>query len=97
MIRRPPRSTLFPYTTLFRSTANYPLINIDYPTAIAYLRHEAITLPSETPRGIVTVAYQDIPLGFAKNIGNRANNLFPQEWKIKSSHLQPLSPVLKLK
>src|SRR5258708_20473282 len=24
MIRRPPRSTLFPYTTLFRSTAAYP-------------------------------------------------------------------------
>ena len=23
MIRRPPRSTLFPYTTLFRSTAGY--------------------------------------------------------------------------
>src|SRR5471032_1392766 len=25
MIRRPPRSTLFPYTTLFRSSANYRL------------------------------------------------------------------------
>src|SRR2546425_308358 len=24
MIRRPPRSTLFPYTTLFRSRASYP-------------------------------------------------------------------------
>src|SRR3712207_9197387 len=24
MIRRPPRSTLFPYTTLFRSTAGFP-------------------------------------------------------------------------
>src|SRR2546430_13580907 len=24
MIRRPPRSTLFPYTTLFRSTATFP-------------------------------------------------------------------------
>src|SRR5260370_30996251 len=24
MIRRPPRSTLFPYTTLFRSEAEYP-------------------------------------------------------------------------
>src|SRR2546421_1902612 len=24
MIRRPPRSTLFPYTTLFRSLAEYP-------------------------------------------------------------------------
>src|SRR3712207_7693363 len=27
MIRRPPRSTLFPYTTLFRSTGNFMLIN----------------------------------------------------------------------
>src|SRR3989442_3524280 len=26
MIRRPPRSTLFPYTTLFRSTGKYPYI-----------------------------------------------------------------------
>src|SRR3989449_5842773 len=25
MIRRPPRSTLFPYTTLFRSRSSYPL------------------------------------------------------------------------
>src|SRR3712207_7385058 len=25
MIRRPPRSTLFPYTTLFRSSSNRPL------------------------------------------------------------------------
>ena len=28
MIRRPPRSTLFPYTTLFRSYFNHPLANI---------------------------------------------------------------------
>src|SRR2546429_2897387 len=26
MIRRPPRSTLFPYTTLFRSPWNFPLL-----------------------------------------------------------------------
>src|SRR5438270_12820344 len=33
MIRRPPRSTLFPYTTLFRSIANggrYPAGNLSY-------------------------------------------------------------------
>src|SRR3989475_4387273 len=29
MIRRPPRSTLFPYTTLFRSAWNYPSGNED--------------------------------------------------------------------
>src|SRR2546425_9372812 len=27
MIRRPPRSTLFPYTTLFRSAAAFPELN----------------------------------------------------------------------
>src|SRR3712207_6917898 len=27
MIRRPPRSTLFPYTTLFRSAVDDPLLN----------------------------------------------------------------------
>src|SRR2546429_7198336 len=31
MIRRPPRSTLFPYTTLFRSHAVAPLYLIVYP------------------------------------------------------------------
>src|SRR5256885_4922887 len=34
MIRRPPRSTLFPYTTLFRSLLNGPVeIAATYPTA----------------------------------------------------------------
>src|SRR5256885_4748803 len=29
MIRRPPRSTLFPYTTLFRSLLDRPLVVVD--------------------------------------------------------------------
>ena len=52
--------------------------------AVAYLSREAITLPTETPRGFVLVTYKDIPLGFVKNIGNRVNNLYPQEWKIRN-------------
>src|SRR2546422_6441741 len=31
MIRRPPRSTLFPYTTLFRSLAVYAAVEADRP------------------------------------------------------------------
>src|SRR3712207_9459179 len=31
MIRRPPRSTLFPYTTLFRSTVDKDALEIDDP------------------------------------------------------------------
>lgn len=65
----------------------YPTARLDYKKAIAYLRHEAIELDAATPHGIVMVVYHGIPLGFVKNLGNRANNLYPQEWKIKSSHV----------
>src|SRR5256885_10800671 len=34
MIRRPPRSTLFPYTTLFRSLVRVPVIAV--PTSVGY-------------------------------------------------------------
>src|SRR5690349_23515418 len=35
MIRRPPRSTLFPYTTLFRSTIHQPVQRrIDHPMTL---------------------------------------------------------------
>src|SRR2546429_5117531 len=33
MIRRPPRSTLFPYTTLFRSTTIRAIVGLGRPTA----------------------------------------------------------------
>lgn len=69
-----------------------PCIDVDWPTAISYLRREAIILPPSAPRGIVSVAYQGAPLGLAKNIGTRANNLYPQEWRIRTTHLPPLAP-----
>ena len=59
---------------------------------MAYLRKEAIVLPADTPRGIVLITYRDIPLGFAKNLGNRANNLYPAEWRIKSTHTPDQEP-----
>ena len=64
-----------------------PKVDIDYPTAIAYLRREAIRLPDDAPRGVVTITYRGMPLGKAKNLGNRANNLYPKEWRIKSTHV----------
>ena len=52
--------------------------------ALAYLHCDAIRL-DDAPRGIVLLTYKDIPLGFAKNLGNRANNMYPQEWRIRNS------------
>jgi len=64
-----------------------PRAELTYDQAISYLRREAITLPPDTPRGIVVLTYRDAPLGLAKNIGNRANNLYPKEWRIKTTHI----------
>ncbi|MBR6286425.1 MAG: rRNA cytosine-C5-methyltransferase [Bacteroidaceae bacterium] len=66
----------------------FPTVEIAYQQAIAYLRKEAIVLPADAPRGFVLLTYRSHPLGFVKNIGNRANNLYPQEWRIRSSHIQ---------
>lgn len=65
----------------------FPRVEVNYETAINYLRKEAIVLPADAPRGFVTVCFKGHALGFAKNVGNRANNLYPQEWKIKSTYL----------
>ena len=97
-------SPLSPLTSPLSSLTSYlspltsPNVPLSYPQAIAYLRGEAIVLPPGTPRGIVTVAFKGHPLGEVKNIGNRANNLYPKEWRIKSTHVpdeyQPVLPIV---
>lgn len=59
---------------------------VDWETAITYLRKEALVLDNQ-PKGYILLTYQGKPLGFVKNIGNRANNLYPQEWRIRSSNM----------
>ncbi len=62
----------------------FPTAELDMETAQRYLRHEAIRLDPNCPRGFIVVTYGGHPLGFVKNIGNRANNLFPPEWRIRT-------------
>ena len=70
-----------------------PTIDLPYSDALKYLRGEALVLPPGTPQGIVTVTYKGVPLGPVKNIGSRANNLYPKPWRIKTTHL-PTEPVV---
>src|SRR2546429_2762261 len=50
MIRRPPRSTLFPYTTLFRSDVAYALAetNAQLPLALDYSTRAVSALSEKT-------------------------------------------------
>ena len=65
----------------------FPKSEVTYEQAIAYLRKEGLVLDASVPRGYVLLTYRQVPLGFVKNIGNRANNLYPQEWRIRSGYL----------
>lgn len=79
-----PSHSLALSTKLNRSA--FPIAEIEWKQAISYLRKEAISLPEQTPKGYVLLTYKNFPLGFVKNLGNRANNLYPQEWRIRSGY-----------
>lgn len=82
---------LIPAQELALSTAlqpeAFPTIELDWDNAIRYLKKEALTLPEETEKGYVLVRHKGFPLGFVKNLGNRANNLYPQEWRIRTGYI----------
>ncbi len=60
----------------------FPSIELAKDQALQYLRCEALHLP-DAPKGFLTVTCEGLPLGFVKNLGNRANNLFPQAWRLR--------------
>lgn len=66
------------------SSSAFPRVEIARNVALAYLHREAITLPTEAPRGYVLLTYRGLPLGFANNLGTRANNLYPNEWRLRN-------------
>lgn len=69
--------------------AAFPSCEVDKSTALQYLSREAIhTFSQEFPRTYVLLTYQKHPIGFVKNIGTRANNMYPQEWRIRKQIIE---------
>ena len=60
----------------------FPTIDLSWKDAILYLKKENI-FKEGYPKGWLLATYNNIPLGFLKNIGNRFNNNYPSEWRIK--------------
>ena len=85
-----------PHHALAMSTARsrdaFPVCEVDYPAALRYLRGESIIIDS--PRGYVLIAHAGAVLGFANNLGNRANNLYPKSQRILSTHLPNEKPTV---
>ncbi len=78
--------------SLARAEDAFPTCEVDYPTALRYLRGESITI--DAPRGYVLIACDGAVLGFANNLGNRANNLYPKPLRILSTHTPDAHPTV---
>src|SRR2546427_8525156 len=79
MIRRPPRSTLFPYTTLFRSAALADVLSRDRPLALYPFSHDTATVErilGQVVAGGVTV--NDTLLHFAARSEEHTSELQSQ-------------------
>ena len=64
------------------NTENLACADLDYGGAISFLKKESILLP-DSKTGYVLVLFQNEALGWVKNLGNRSNNLYPNNWRIR--------------
>lgn len=63
---------------------------LDLEQALRYLRKEDISLGTNGNNWLL-LQYKNIPLGWAKQVGNRMNNYYPKEWRIRMELPQELS------
>lgn len=70
------------------SPSAFPSVGLTLEEALDYLRRgtsgimEAVSRQGILKPGYVMVTYDGLPLGFAKFLGNRANNLYPAPWRL---------------
>ncbi|MCC9167070.1 methyltransferase RsmF C-terminal domain-like protein [Pontibacter harenae] len=69
---------------------------LDLEQALRYLRKEDINL-GFSGNDWLLMQHQDIPLGWVKQIGNRLNNYYPKEWRIRMELPQELPEASFLK
>lgn len=65
----------------------FPMVEIDYQQAISLLQRNQLQIGDSQAKGYMIVTFDGIAIGIIKNLGTRTNNLYPQAWRIKSSHL----------
>lgn len=64
--------------------SRFPQLELTHEQALSYLKREDFKLDIPE-KGWILFTYKDHPIGWAKNIGNRFNNSYPKEWRIRMS------------
>lgn len=62
---------------------NFYTIELSKEQALDFLRKADMLLP-DLPKGWILVCYHSLPLGWIKYLGNRTNNYYPKEWRIRN-------------
>src|SRR3712207_7092693 len=93
MIRRPPRSSLFPYTTLFRSRVDLVVLLVDLPLRRRQVERVALQRVVHELGGVeeLLAADDDLPLGFDAHVADRKST------RLNSSHANISYAVFCLK
>lgn len=71
-------------STALRGDA-FPDIPLGDADALSYLRRDLPSLSEGSPTGYVTVSWRGHRLGFLKNLGTRANSLYPPAWRVRKT------------
>lgn len=67
----------------------FPEVELTREEALDYLRRgtegtlKAIERSEKAARGYMLATYRGVPLGFVKYLGNRINNLYPAQWRLR--------------
>ena len=60
----------------------FTAVELEWCEALKFLRKESLAFSGQ-PNGWLLVKYGNVPLGWVKNVGNRANNAYPNEWRVR--------------
>lgn len=70
--------------SIYLNHDNFDSTELELHQAIQYLRRETFEWIDQ-PKGFQLVKYQGVPLGWINSLGNRFNNLYPIEWRIRNA------------
>ena len=68
--------------SLALNRSEFNTINVDWQQAVSFLKRENLVLP-DAPKGWLLVVFNNVALGWLKNMGNRSNGYFPVEWHVR--------------
>jgi NOL1/NOP2/fmu family ribosome biogenesis protein len=60
-----------------------PRVELSKEEALNYMQRKNVRVPEEVPVGWIIFTYDGLDIGWAKNLGNRVNNHYPAEWRIR--------------